>query len=225
MTQIETLKKYYFQYLGFYNPQLDHFDLDYEDLKAKKYFESFQIPQKNWSKYDQLRDLVFNINKKFPEMLFKSADYKFLPLVGGNGVDNQTFNIVKKLTSFFNDEFFIIEHYPLKLYGEDFGLRMKFPRNISWEGYCGGSYLSIALEKAPLDDSFLIYGNSGKWGYLIANDYWVNTKELGIPLNIIGVEEESIDLVTSELPHSFNEDMSEIIKSLPDEYVKRLIHN
>ena len=39
---------------------------------AEKYFAKFNIPEGDWLSYDKIRDLVFNTNKNYPEMVFRS---------------------------------------------------------------------------------------------------------------------------------------------------------
>ena len=224
MSKIEIFKKYYLPYLGFYNLQIDSIDPIVEDKIAEKYFAKFNIPEGDWLSYDKIRDLVFNTNKNYPEMVFRSQEFNFISSIAGIGVDNQTLTIINNIANFFDDEFFIIEHYPILLYGKDFGLRMKFPKNISWEEFSSGSYLSIALEKAPLDDSFIIYGDSGKWGYLISNDYWADKNVVGIPLSIIGFDPEYEDIFKSSFPKPNDEDLSLIQKSLPTPYLNRWVY-
>jgi hypothetical protein len=162
--------------------------------------------------------------------MFKN-NFNLIVSIGGVIFTKKDFLMLQKCMQKTGDQFFVIienQHmqpittdnngnkifYPL--------LQFKFPISIKWEELLSGGYISIDIFES-LAREFFIFGDSGKWGRYIANEYWNRSLDpIGTPLHILGFKHECASIFKKYFSLS-KEELDIVQKWLPSEYKDKIL--
>ena len=157
-----------------YSRQLEVFAYPESRKETQAYMEKYWLHSAEYSgKWRSLQTNIFEIDKYFPDMVFK-PELDILIMGGGVIFSQDDFESFKNcLRQTQNEEFVIIQNIdekdPLKIYVDDNtwiahpALRFKYPANIEWSELLSGGGVSDELFKVPYKD-YLVFGNKGGWG-------------------------------------------------------------
>jgi hypothetical protein len=187
--------------------------------QTEAYFENCWLNKNEYlEKWLSIKETVFDRDaKRLPDMMFRD-DLQFIPLRGGSIFTPEDFKLLQECMLHTGDRYFVIvqnENVMPTIYVPDEPplvhplLRFKYPANITWEELMNGGYISMELFQWFYKDYF-VFGDSGKWGKYVANDY-------EYPLDIIGFRRE-YDSVFREKFKMSEEERQEIVKWLPPAY-------
>ena len=185
---------------------------DWGDVEAAEaYMYKYWLYEKEYlEKWIQVEDSIFKDKASGLKGDVFTNTYSFLPLESASLLDYDDFSLLKGLLHWAKDQYlFVVEN--CGNYGKkEECYRMKFPSNISWEELNSGNYISSVLTKMYHNEYF-VYGDSGKWGWYVANDYKDPLKLIGVnnnfhkKLNSIQKEHMSeIKNLVAKLPHHLN---------------------
>ncbi|MBI3764884.1 MAG: hypothetical protein HY277_00070 [Ignavibacteriales bacterium] len=183
---------------------------------AEKYLEKYWLPRAEYERsWKPIQDNIYiNQQRGLPDIGFREG-FKIFPLRGGVVFIQEYLENLQSCIQHTHDKFFVIIE---NLYGKQFvgklpPFMMKYPADISWQELMSGNFISSILFEWPRNEYF-VFGDSGKWGEYIANDY-------KLPLNIVAFREEYAHIFREKFKVS-QEEWLEILGWLPPEYEKYL---
>lgn len=183
---------------------------------AERYLERYWLPageyERNWK---NIQDSIFNNQSNGLVSLGFQEGFKILPLRGGIMFDEQLFAKLTASLQRTGDEFFVViqSFHDRTTWGNLTPFRLKYPVGMTWEEVRSGNYISAVLLDWPANEYF-IFGNSGKWGMYVANDYIH-------PLNVVAFQEDCAQVFRD----NFNvapDEWAEIKKWIPQSLKKYL---
>lgn len=142
------------------------------------YLEKYWLQEQEYlSIWKEVQSTIFNLDLKFPEMIINSG-FKLLPRQGGLLFEQEEFELLKECIKESKDNsLFIIEDYNELNPPHESGplLRFKYPVDLTWNEINVGEGISYELFQRPVRNYF-VFGDSGKWGKYVANDFDVPTE-------------------------------------------------
>lgn len=163
-----------------FSQQLKTFSEDSTRLETEQFLEAYWLgPSELSSKWENVFALIFDKDGRYlPDMMF-NLGYELFPLFGGDiFVSESDFKLFKKCMMTAGDRQFAIvqnEQVVIETYvdGETKvlpPLKLCFPADVSWDELFSGGLLSQELFRGSPNDYF-VFGDSGRWGRYVANDY------------------------------------------------------
>jgi hypothetical protein len=199
---------------------------------TKKYLDKYWLDKAEYeNKWKPIQEKIFNMRAKYlPEMIFNN-EFELLALVGGGIFALEDFIWLKECIKQTGDKYFVIienaNMSPSIYYGKgDYRthplLYFRFPVNVDWDDIMSGGSISRELFETSYKE-FYVFGDSGKWGKYVANEYWDRSIDrAGTPLDIIGFTKEYEHVFRNTFKIS-KKDAATIKKWLPPKYREKCL--
>ncbi len=179
--------------------------------QTESYFKKYWLSRNEYlSKWRPIEQTIYAISgPKFPDIRFR-GEFDILVLRGGRVFAEEDFYLLQACMRQTNDhEFVVVEHVDEDSppHGEP-PLRFKFPTGITWDELMSGGYVSQAVFEWPVKE-FLVFGDTGSWGKIAANDYI-------FPVDLIGYQRKFASVFNEQFEPLLER---EVLNWLPQDYL------
>ena len=195
-----------------YQEQLSFYVEDKTRRDTERFFRKYWLSGDEYlSKWKPTEESTYAITgQRFPNVRFR-REWSLIALRGGRIFAEEDFYSLQACMVETGDTYFaVVEHLDeINPYHGEPRLRFKFPADITWQELMSGGYVSQSLFEWPVKE-YLVFGNSGMWGKVAANDYI-------LPVDLIGYDPRYSAVFRLQFEPLFER---EILNWLPQNYLE-----